>query len=316
VPARFLVTIIALCCTFAVQARTISVENGAVLVGELKHLTAAYEDTFADLGEVYGLGFLEMVRANPDVDPWLPGEGTRVTLPTHHLLPSTPHEGLVVNLAEYRLYHFKDGKVTTYPVGIGTSNNPSPLTSTEITMRLESPAWYPPSSVRKKAEESGEHLPRMIPPGPENPLGPFALQLAEAGYLIHGTNKRFGIGQQVSHGCIRMYNDDISTLVWEVEKGTPVRIVHEPVKAGIQDGIVWLQVHGQDEELTDEEADRLWQQTKIELARLQTIHPEIELNRARIEKAVDQASGIPQRIGEQLSAPMAVQSQKGSDDDA
>ncbi|TVP52734.1 MAG: hypothetical protein EA349_15200 [Halomonadaceae bacterium] len=285
-----------------------SLTNGDVLVGEIIHLHTVYEDTFADLGEVYGLGYLEMVRANPGVDPWLPGDGTSVTLPTHHLLPSTPHDGIVVNLSEYRLYHFKDGKVTTYPVGIGTSNNPSPLTDTHVTMRLEQPAWYPPSSVRRQAEERGEILPRMIPPGPENPLGPFALLLEEAGYLIHGTNKRFGIGQQVSHGCIRMYNEDISTLVWEVERGTSVRIVEEPVKAGVQDGIVWLQVHGQSEELGAEEQDKLWQQTQIQLTALQSRYPGIEFNRAHLDEAVEKADGIPRRVGEQLPSSMAVHS--------
>lgn len=290
------------------QGRTLPLDNGDILVGELLHLQTRYEDTFADLGEIHGLGYLEIIRANPEVDPWLPGEGTTVTLPTQHLLPSAPREGIVVNLAEYRLYHFRDGEVATYPVGIGTSTNPSPLTETHITMRLEQPAWYPPSSVRKQARERGETVPRMIPPGPDNPLGPFALQLEEAGYLIHGTNKRFGIGQQISHGCIRMYNDDISRLVWQVEKGTQVRIVHEPVKAGVQDGIVWLQVHGQYEELSDEEREQLWQQTQAKLTGLQLRHPEIELNRARMEEAVDKADGIPRRVGEQLPESMAVHS--------
>lgn len=292
----------------AVQGRTLSLDNGDVLVGEILHLQTRYEDTFADLGEIHGLGYLEIIRANPRVDPWLPGEGTAVKLPTQHLLPSTPREGIVINLAEYRLYHFREGSVTTYPVGIGTSTNPSPLTDTRITMRLEQPAWYPPSSVRQQAEERGETLPRMIPPGPENPLGPFALQLEEAGYLIHGTNKRFGIGQQVSHGCIRMYNEDISRLVWEVDKGTQVRIVHEPVKAGVQDGIVWLQVHGQDEELSEEDYEALWEQTQIKLTTLQTRHPEIQFNRAQMEKAIERADGIPRRIGEQLPESMAVHS--------
>lgn len=289
------------------HGRSLQWQPGEDLVGNVRHVHSRYEDTFADIGEVYNLGFLEMVRANPDIDPWLPGDGTIITLPTRHILPSSaPREDIVINLAEFRLYHFKDGRVTTYPVGIGNSNNPSPLTDTEITMRLEQPAWYPPESIRNAYAERGESLPRMIPPGPENPLGPFALQLAEAGYLIHGTNRRFGIGQQVSHGCIRMYNDDIRRLVWEVERGTEVRIIDEPVKATIHDDEIWIQVHGQDEELTDEHRDALWEQTQIALTRMALKHTELELNRARLEEAVEAADGIPVRIGEKLPTAQAV----------
>ncbi len=282
-------------------ARELSYNGSDRIVGELQWVATRYEDTFADLGEIHGLGFLEMVRANPDVDPWLPGEGTLVQLPHKHVLPSEPHDGIVINLSEYRLYHFQEGRVTTYPVGIGTSTNPSPLTETEITMRLESPAWYPPESIRTKAEEEGDPLPRMIPPGPANPLGPYALQLAERGYLIHGTNRRFGIGQQVSHGCIRMYNDDIGKLIWEAEKGTTVRIVEEPVKVAVQDNVVWLQIHGQREELTSSDRDELWRKAEDQIAELRDRHDGIEINRAQLDEAVEAADGIPRRVGEKVS---------------
>ena len=284
----------------AVAGRTLPWSSDDDIVGQSRWVMSVYEDTFASIGEDHGFGFLELVRANPDVDPWLPGDDTRIRLPTRHILPSEPREGIVINLAEYRLYHFRDGRVDTYPVGIGNTNNPSPLTTTEITMRLEQPAWYPPESIRKQAEEDGDPLPRMIPPGPANPLGPFALQLAERGYLIHGTNRRFGIGQQVSHGCIRMYNEDISQLVWEAEKGTQVRIVEEPVKIGIENDLVWLQIHGQREELTEEDRDELWREAEEKVSRLKQDKPRVEINRSQLDDAVEAADGIPRRIGEIL----------------
>ncbi len=284
----------------AVAGRTLPWSSDDDIVGQSRWVMSVYEDTFASIGEDHGFGFLELVRANPDVDPWLPGDDTRIRLPTRHILPSEPREGIVINLAEYRLYHFRDGRVDTYPVGIGNTNNPSPLTTTEITMRLEQPAWYPPESIRKQAEEDGDPLPRMIPPGPANPLGPYALQLAERGYLIHGTNRRFGIGQQVSHGCIRMYNEDISQLVWEAEKGTQVRIVEEPVKIGIENDLVWLQIHGQREELTEEDRDELWREAEEKVSRLKQDKPRVEINRSQLDDAVEAADGIPRRIGEIL----------------
>ena len=294
-------TILALLLPMAATAgRTLPWSSDDDIVGQSRWVMSVYEDTFASIGEDHGFGFLELVRANPDVDPWLPGDDTRIRLPTRHILPSEPREGIVINLAEYRLYHFRDGRVDTYPVGIGNTNNPSPLTTTEITMRLEQPAWYPPESIRKQAKEEGDPLPRMIPPGPANPLGPYALQLAERGYLIHGTNRRFGIGQQVSHGCIRMYNEDISQLVWEAEKGTQVRIVEEPVKIGIENDLVWLQIHGQREELTEADRDELWREAEEKVSRLKQDKPRIEINRSQLEKAVEAADGIPRRIGEIL----------------
>lgn len=272
-------------------------QPGETVIGTPTWTTTAYEDTFAGIGETRGFGFMEMVRANPDVDPWLPGDGTRIRLPSRRLLPSGPHDDIVINLAEFRLYHFRDGKVATYPVGIGNSNTPSPLTSTSVRMRLESPAWYPPESIRKEAAENNRKLPREIPPGPSNPLGPFALQLEKDGYLIHGTNKRFGVGQRVSHGCIRMFNDDIEELVWATPKGSEVRIVDEPVKTAIQGNTIWLQVHGQKESLSEADRDRLWQKATQALDRIRERKAGVEINRARVEKTVERASGIAVRVG-------------------
>ena len=271
------------------------------LAGKLQMMTTRYEDTFAEIGTQRSLGYLELVKANPDVDPWLPGDGTRVTLPRKYVLPDSRREGIVINLAEYRLYYFRDGGVQVFPVGVGTEENPSPLTDAVVTMGLESPAWYPPASIRAEYEASGEHLPRMIPPGPDNPLGTHALILSEKGYLIHGTNKRFGVGMQVSHGCFRMYNDDISRFVNEVPKGTPVQVIHQPVKVGLRNGQLWLEVHRSKEGYPEEEKERLWQQVTEVLEAYTQEHKGLEIQRRVVEQALEQADGIPRMIGERVT---------------
>ena len=215
------------------------------LIGQQQVITAKYEDTLSDLGESNNIGFNEIVSANPSIDAWLPGEGSQVVLPSEYILPSI-REGIVINLREYRLYYFpKDGgKVITYPVGIGAQDTPSPLIETQVKLKIEQPNWYPPESVRAEYfEENGEEMQRMFPPGPDNPLGPYAIQLDIPGYFLHGTNKAFGIGTKVSHGCIRLYNDDISELVFAVPKKTPVRFIKEPIKVGLKDNQLYVELH-------------------------------------------------------------------------
>lgn len=270
------------------------------VAGSLSVFTTKYEDTFAAIGNELSLGYLELVKANPGVDPWLPGDGTRITLPRQYVLPDVERKGIVINLAEYRLYYFTDKGVQVYPVGVGTDDNPSPLTDAEVTMPLESPAWYPPASIRAEYEASGDYLPRMIPPGPGNPLGSHALMLSEEGYLIHGTNKQFGVGMQVSHGCFRMYNEDISRFVYQVSKGTPVRVIKQPVKIGLSGGEVWLEVHRPHEEYSDQDREWLWQEVTEALDSFLQRRPGVEIQRRAIELAVDQADGLPTMVGERV----------------
>jgi L,D-transpeptidase ErfK/SrfK len=271
------------------------------VAGELGSLTTHYEDTFAAIGSRIAMGYLELVKANPGVDPWLPGEGTTITLPSLYVMPDARREGIVINLAEYRLYYFTGDGVQVYPVGVGTEDNPSPLTDAKVTMPLESPAWYPPESIRAEHQRDGDFLPRMVPPGPDNPLGSHALLLSEKGYLIHGTNRKFGVGMAVSHGCFRMYNEDISRFVYQVSKGTPVQIVRDPVKIGLSGGEVWLEVHRPNEDYPREDRDNLWRQTFDEVAAFRKQHPGVEVQRHAIERVVNQADGIPAMIGEQVT---------------
>jgi len=172
---------------------------------------ARYEDTIPDIARRFNLGFDEVARANPGVDPWLPGEGTRIILPTQFVLPDAPPEGIVINVAALRFFYFpkpdKDGQrvVITYPIGIGKVGWATPIGKTKVVSKRKDPYWTPPASVRKEHAAEGDPLPARVPPGPDNPLGNRAMNLGWPSYLIHGTNKPAGVGLRASHGCIRMY---------------------------------------------------------------------------------------------------------------
>lgn len=218
---------------------------GEDIVGQVQVVKARYEDTFADLGVANDLGYLEMIAANPGVDAWLPGEGTEIILPTRFILPPGPREGIVINLAEYRLYYFPQGQdvVHTYPLGIGREGWSSPVADARITAKTPNPGWTPPKSILEEHAADGDPLPSYVPPGPDNPLGPYKMSLSVPGYLIHGTNKKFGIGMRVSHGCFRMLNHNVLQLADMAPVGTPVRIINEPYKFGRSNGKVYLEAH-------------------------------------------------------------------------
>lgn len=218
---------------------------GEDVVGQVRVIKAKYEDTFADIATANDLGYLEMVAANPGVDPWLPGVGTEIILPTRYILPPGPREGIVINLAEYRMYYFPKGQnvVHTYPLGIGREGWGSPIANTTITAKMPNPTWTPPASIRAEHAAEGDILPAVVPAGPDNPLGPFKFTLGTPGYLIHGSNKKFGIGMRVSHGCFRMLNNNVLELAKMAPVGTSVRIINEPYKFGVAGGKVYLEAH-------------------------------------------------------------------------
>lgn len=219
------------------------------VIGEMRSVRALEEDTLSDIARRYGLGYQETVLANPGVDPWVPGEGTTIILPTQHVLPDAPREGVVVNIPEMRLYYYplpKKGEareVITLAVSIGRMDWKTPLGVTRIIQKTANPTWYPPASVRIEHAERGDILPKVVPPGPDNPLGKFSLRLDIPGYLIHSTNNPYGIGMRVTHGCIRLYPEDIQAFFDDVPVGTPVRLVNQPFKAGRRDGQLYFEAH-------------------------------------------------------------------------
>jgi L,D-transpeptidase ErfK/SrfK len=223
--------------------------DGADVVGEIQVTVAHHQDTLHDIARRYDLGYEEIVAANPGVDPWLPGEGTRVVLPTQFVLPNGTREGLVLNLASMRLFYFPepvDGEtavVITHPIGIGREGWETPLGESHVTRKVVQPTWTVPASVLKEYAEMGEPLEPIVPPGPDNPLGVHAMRLSVPGYLIHGTNKAYGVGMRVSHGCVRLYPEDIARLFEEVPIGTSVHIINEPYVAGWRNGQLYLDAH-------------------------------------------------------------------------
>jgi len=222
---------------------------GYDVVGAVSTVVARYEDTLVDIARRHGLGYQDIVRANPGVNVWLPGEGTEVILPTRFVLPAGPRRGIVLNLAEYRMYYFpqtREGSpayVMTYPISIGRVDWETPLGVTRVVAKVRDPSWYPPDSVREEHAADGRPLGRVVPPGPDNPLGRFAMRLALPGYLIHGTNKPAGVGMRVTHGCIRMFPEDIEFLFPEIAVDTPVRIINDPVKIGWEGEQLVMEVH-------------------------------------------------------------------------
>ena len=223
---------------------------GDSVVGAVYETVSRYGETTPMLAEKNQVGFHELLWANPAVHAWMPGEGTRLRIPRQYILPGARREGIVLNLAEMRLYFYEPaaagagpGRLRTYPVSIGRLDWVTPLGLTRVTDRLENPAWYPPRSVRLEHEARGDELPRIVPPGPDNPLGRYALMLAAEGYFIHGTNRDEGIGMRVTHGCVRLRERDIAELVRRVGIGTAVEIVSLPVKAGLLGGAVYLEAH-------------------------------------------------------------------------
>ncbi len=223
--------------------------EGYDVIGALGSVIARYEDTLVDIARRHGLGYYDIVLANPGVNVWLPGEGTEVLLPMRFVLPPGPREGLVLNLAEYRMYFFpppqpgQPAYVYTYPISIGRMDWETPIGETKIVAMAKNPAWYPPESVREEHAADGDPLPRVVPPGPDNPLGSRALRLGLPGYLIHGTNKPAGVGMRVSHGCIRMFPEDIEFLFQHVRVNTPVRIINAPVKLGWEGDSLVAEIH-------------------------------------------------------------------------
>ncbi len=230
------------------------------VVGELQVTYSRQEDTLPDIARRFNLGFDELVNANPGVDPWLPGEGTRIVLPTQFVLPDAPYEGVVVNLAALRMFYFPkpgaDGQrvVMTYPIGIGKVGWATPSGTTRIVSKRKDPYWTPPPSVRKEHAEEGDPLPARVPPGPDNPLGHRAMNLGWPSYLIHGTNKPAGVGLRASHGCIRMYPEDIELLFDRVAIGTQVTVVNQPIVYRWQGDSLYVQSYPPHEELLEAKA--------------------------------------------------------------
>jgi L,D-transpeptidase ErfK/SrfK len=225
------------------------VDANSDIVGYVQRVVVGKEDTLPDIARRFDVGYEEMVTANPGVDPWLPGEGREVVVPTQFVLPAAPREGVVVNVAEMRIYYYPPHKkgepqtVYTHPIGIGKVGWNTPEGSTKIISRQRDPVWVVPKSVRAEHAKDGDMLPAQVPAGPDNPLGQYEFRLGWPSYLIHGTNKPYGVGMRSSHGCMRLYPEDIAVFFDLIPIGTKVTVVNQPYLFGWRDGTLYLQAY-------------------------------------------------------------------------
>ncbi len=273
---------------------------GSSLIGENTTFTVPDDNRPLEaIAAQYKIGLLGMLEANPGTDPWLPQPGTVLTIPAQMLLPAnTPREGIVINLAELRLYYYppKRNTVIVYPIGIGQTGINTPLMVTSVSQKIKNPSWTPTKNIRKRYLEEGTVLPAVVPAGPDNPMGAFALRLAEGSgqYLIHGTNANFGIGMRVSSGCIRLRPEDIEALFKAVPVGTRVQIINEPVKFSVEpDGRRYIEVH-QPLSRTDDDDP---QTVAIKLTNsIKKLMFNRATNRSLAESAIVRRSGMPVQV--------------------
>ena len=212
----------------------------ATIVGLPGIHVADHNDTLLDIARLYHVGYRELKRANPGVNPWLPGDGTWVTVPSRWILPDAPREGLVLNIPEMRLYYYlPDSRVMTFPLGVGREGHNTPDGTYRVGQKRTNPIWYVPKSIQAEMEVPRE----VVPPGPDNPLGKYWMRLSHTTYGIHGTNNPWAIGRRVTYGCIRLYPEDIAYLYPRVPKGTPVRVLYQHAKVGVSEGKAYFQVY-------------------------------------------------------------------------
>jgi L,D-transpeptidase ErfK/SrfK len=236
------------------------------VVGQVQVTVASKEDTLPDIARRFNVGYEEIVRANPGVDPWIPGEGKEIVVPTEFVLPNATRQGIVINVAAMRVFYFPPVKagekqvVYTHPIGIGKVGWSTPEGSTKVLSKVKDPVWRPTASIRAEHKKNGEILPALVKAGPDNPLGRYKFTLGWPSYLIHGTNKPYGVGLRSSHGCIRLYPEDVEKLFEMVKPGTMVQVVNQPFVFGWHKGQLYLQAY---DVLEDDKRD--WARTQPKL---------------------------------------------------
>jgi len=273
--------------------------SGDDIIGEVVALPGERRDTLSDIARRYNVGWDAIRQANPDVDAWMVGRDVAIILPTQYILPAGPRTGIVLNLAEMRLYYYPPAKagqpreVITYPASIGRMDWRTPLGTTSILRKTKDPVWNPPASIKREHAEKGDFLPDTVPAGDDNPLGRHALYLGHAGYLIHGTNRPYGIGMRVTHGCVRLYPEDVEELFSMVPVGTRVLMLDQPFKAGWKDNVLYVEAHPAFNEEAEPEAHKdisPIRQVVLDAVRDQ---PHTPIDWLEIELIARKASGLP-----------------------
>ena len=280
-----------------IERNDFSLAKGDDVIGRLAALRLERGDTLPDIARHFSLGVNAISAANPGVDVWVPKAGERILLPLCFILPDAPRKGIVINLAAMRLFQFRgDSKslvVSTYPVGVGSVERSTPIGQMYVERKVIRPTWHVPASILKDHRKKGDPLPAKVLPGPQNPLGEYALYLNKSSYLIHGTNKPSSIGLRATNGCIRLYPEDVKKLYESTPVKTPVCIVNQPYLIGQRNGVVYMEVHSPPEDLDAVEFDRIY-------AKLRNIEKESgrTLDWSKVKEVLAQARGIPVPIFE------------------
>lgn len=304
---RIILFVVAIACVHTVKAETWTLPPADIdIFGQVQTTTASRQETLLDVARQYDIGQIEILLANPNVDRWLPEDGAEVILPSRYIIPQAERKGLILNLPEMRLYYFplpKKGEkpvVITHPVGIGRMDWETPLGVSHIVEKKKNPTWTPPQSIQNARIASGEPpYPDVVPAGPDNPLGQYAMRLSigRGSYLIHGTIKPFGVGMRVSSGCVRLYPEDIEALFDKVPIGTQVHIINQPIKLGWLADSLFIELHPPLEEDEEEYANY---ESMVILAINDFFMLEsnrdasvAEINNKALKQAIEEMSGIP-----------------------
>jgi L,D-transpeptidase ErfK/SrfK len=269
-----------------------SVTGGDDVIGQLAVIRLEKGDTLPDIARHFSLGINAISAANPGVDVWVPEAGERIILPLSFILPDAPREGIVVNLATMRLFQFKEDSkslmVSTYPVGVGTKERPTPTGQMYVERKATRPTWIVPASIADDHRKKGDPLPAKVPPGPQNPLGEFALYLSKSSYLIHGTNKPASIGLKATNGCLRLYPENVAMLYNDTPVKTPVVIVNQPYLIGQRNGVLYMEAHAPTEDSGATELEKIY-------AKLKNIEKKsaLKFDWKKIKQIQTEARGIP-----------------------
>lgn len=280
-----------------ITTREFAIAKDQSIVGRLAMVSVRDGDTLPDIARHFGLGYNEIAIANPAILPWMPKAGTRVLLPLQFILPDAPRKGIVLNLASMRMFYYppkQPDTVFTYPAGIGRQDWNTPLGQTTIVAKTANPIWMVPESIRREHAAKGDPLPQAVPSGPDNPLGKHALQLGFKRYLIHGTNKPYGVGMQVSHGCVRLYPEDIEVLFKKKPVGTLVRIIHQPYMAAWDRDMLYLEAHEPLEKWARQKP-KLKKKLINDLKQIST-NRNVAIDWEKVDRILRRADGIPTPI--------------------
>lgn len=266
------------------------------IYGVNTYYTTNEKDTLISIARKYSISFADILSANDvNMDPWIPGKDKKLLIPKSHIIPFSKRDGIVINIGDLRLYYFDEGELlNTFPIGIGRSGWETPLGKAKVIKKKKNPVWIPPDSVRKEDPS----LPKVVAAGDDNPLGNRAIYLSMPSYLIHGTNKPYGVGMKVSHGCIRLYPEDIEALYDLVAEGTNVNIINQPIKAGWKDNKLYIEVHILPEYVTSSEEKKVINSTDLYPQAYEVIQKAagLEITKVdwdKVKKAVKIANGIP-----------------------